>query len=131
MKRVAGFIIPIFSFLFVLPGSASAAAHSLCPSAFANLCKMQADTAGGIAGNIVTVLIIIAIILSLVYLVYGGIKWITSGGDKAKVEAARSHITAAIIGVVIALLSYLILNVVVYVFTGKTFNSFSLPKLLD
>ncbi|HVF69654.1 MAG TPA: hypothetical protein VNA13_03755 [Xanthomonadales bacterium] len=129
MKKLLSIFLSTVSFIFFLPSVAFAA--DLCPPSFANLCKLQAGTAGGAVGNIVSVLIIIAIILSLIYLVYGGIKWITSGGDKAKVDAARSHITAAIIGVVIALLSYLILNVVVYVFTGQTFNSFKLPKLLD
>ena len=34
-------------------------------------------------------------------LIMGGIEWITSGGDKAKYEAARKRITAAIVGLVL------------------------------
>lgn len=40
-------------------------------------------------------------IASLFYLLMGGIQWITSGGDKAGVAAARDKITAAFIGLAI------------------------------
>jgi len=51
--------------------------------------------------RMVDVAIIGSGILLLVYLVYGGMEWLTSGGDKAKLESARSKITNAIIGVTI------------------------------
>ena len=41
---------------------------------------------------------IIAGILTFAYLIWGGIQWITSGGDKAAYEEARGRITAALIG---------------------------------
>lgn len=40
-------------------------------------------------------------LIFLFMLLMGGLKWITSGGDKAQVEAARSQITQAITGVII------------------------------
>jgi hypothetical protein len=46
------------------------------------------------------VLLIGAGIAALFYLILGGLQWITSGGDKAGVEAAREKITAAMIGLV-------------------------------
>lgn len=49
---------------------------------------------------------------AIVYLAYGGIKWITSRGDKVGVEAARKQIVAAIIGLVVVLGTFTILNVV-------------------
>ncbi len=132
MKKILSSVLSIFSFLFVLPAFAFAAEpKSLCPSAFENLCKLRAGNAGGIVGNIVTFLFVLAIVLALIYLVYGGIRWITSGGDKGKLDAARQHLTAAVIGLMIALLGYIILNVVVYVFTGKPFTEVKIPKLLD
>src|SRR5579872_5086824 len=35
------------------------------------------------------------------YLILGGFNWLTAGGDKSKIEAARSMITNAIIGITI------------------------------
>jgi len=46
-------------------------------------------------------LLIIASLLAFFYLILGGIQWITSGGDKAGMEAARNKITHAIVGLII------------------------------
>lgn len=61
---------------------------------------------------IVNVMFLIAAFLAVAYLMYGGIKWITSRGDKIQVEAARKHIVAAVIGLVIVAGSFFALNVV-------------------
>lgn len=51
--------------------------------------------------NVLEILMILAAIATLVYLVWGGLEWITSGGDKAGTEKAKSKITDAVIGLVI------------------------------
>ncbi len=61
---------------------------------------------------IVNYLFLIAAFLAVAYLMYGGIKWITSRGDKIQVEAARKHIVAAVIGLLIVAGSFFALNVV-------------------
>jgi hypothetical protein len=45
----------------------------------------------------------IGIIIFFIIFLIGGINWITSGGDKVKVEMARSKITHAVIGLIILL----------------------------
>lgn len=60
----------------------------------------------------ITFLFVLATLLALGFLIYGGIKWITSGGDKAGVESARKIITYAIIGLVIAFLAFFIINLI-------------------
>ena len=67
-------------------------------------------------GSAITLMLIIAVILSLIYLILGGIAWINSGGDKSKVAAARSRLTFAIVGLIIALCSFLIVDVIGYFF---------------
>lgn len=46
-------------------------------------------------------LLILAALLAFIYLILGGIQWITSGGDKTGMEAARNKITHAIVGLII------------------------------
>jgi hypothetical protein len=58
----------------------------------------------------------ICIGLSLIYIVIAGMQWITSGGDKTKLDAARKKLTYAIIGLVVAFMSFLIVSVLGYVF---------------
>lgn len=46
-------------------------------------------------------IMVLASLLVLLYLIWGGIEWITSGGDSAKVQKARDKITQAIIGILV------------------------------
>lgn len=55
---------------------------------------------------------VIAALLVFMYLIWGGIEWITSGGDKGKTESARNKITAAVIGLIVVAASFAILQLV-------------------
>ena len=77
-------------------------------------------------------LFIVATILAVVYLLIGGIRWITSKGDKMAVEAARKQIVAAVIGLVVVAAAFLIINVVFNLLgTNNPLkgDSFQLPTL--
>lgn len=54
----------------------------------------------------------LGIILALIFLLYGAIKWIVSRGDKAALESARSHIVMAIVGLLLVILSWVIVNLI-------------------
>lgn len=56
---------------------------------------------GQLVSAAVGVLLILSALLAFFYLILGGIQWITSGGDKANMEAARNKITHAIVGLII------------------------------
>lgn len=91
------------------------------------LCKAQDNSLGSIIGFAVTILFIVAVLIALVFLILGGIKWITSGGDKANVETARNQIIAAVVGLILVFLSFFILNLVLQAFNLSLF-SLQLPK---
>ena len=57
-----------------------------------------------------TLLIIASVILALFFLIWGGLSWITSEGDKQKLAAARQKITYSIIVLLIVFLSFFIVN---------------------
>ncbi len=60
----------------------------------------------------ISALFFIGIIVTLVFLIRGGIIWITSGGDKEKLDKARKTIIYAIIGIIVILLSFVIVSTV-------------------
>jgi len=65
------------------------------------------DFAGKLAGFIALILklgLMIAGVMSLIYLLWGAFEWITSGGDKTALENARNKIVHAIIGLAIVAL---------------------------
>jgi hypothetical protein len=122
---------------FVVAGityfSLSGAVHaqSICPQGqFINLCKLKLDNASTIVSSVATILLIIAILLSLFFLIWGAIRWITSGGDKGKLDGARTAITAAIVGLILAFLAFFILSVLTFLFTGKGLTSFTIPTIV-
>ncbi len=63
---------------------------------------------GSLVSAMVSAVIVVAALASLLYLIQGGLNWITSGGDKGKLETAQKHITNAIIGLVIIVASFAI-----------------------
>jgi cytochrome bd-type quinol oxidase subunit 2 len=62
--------------------------------------------------NLLTLFLIITAVVALFMLIIGGIRWMTSSGDKAKMEGARSQITQALIGLVIVFCSFAIITLV-------------------
>lgn len=47
-------------------------------------------------------------LLVFIFLIWGGIEWLTAGGDKSKTESARQKITNAIIGLAIVAAAFAI-----------------------
>lgn len=62
-------------------------------------------------GNIINIAAILAGVATVFFIVWGGVRFITSGGDPVKVEGAKKTITYAIVGFVIILLSFVIIKV--------------------
>ncbi|NCN45610.1 MAG: hypothetical protein COU63_03685 [Candidatus Pacebacteria bacterium CG10_big_fil_rev_8_21_14_0_10_36_11] len=67
-------------------------------------------------------LISIGAIMVLIFFIWGALEWISSGGDKGKVENARNRITQAFIGLVVLVGSYVIIGFVSEIFFGESFN---------
>ncbi|OGV97156.1 hypothetical protein A2W24_00420 [Microgenomates group bacterium RBG_16_45_19] len=77
---------------------------------------MQITDVGLLISRAVSVALMVAAIAVFVFLVWGGVQWITSGGDKGKVEEARGRITNALIGLAIVAAAWAIMNLVSYFF---------------
>lgn len=62
--------------------------------------------------NIINALLAFAGVAALFFIIYSGIKFVTSGGDAKQVEGAKKTLTYAVIGLIVILLSLFILNVI-------------------
>lgn len=75
----------------------------------------------------------IAGLLLLMYLIWGGIDWIVSEGDKEKLSKAQHKITNAIIGIIVVAISLTIFvtvgGILGIVQSGPGGFSFTLPQL--
>lgn len=65
---------------------------------------------GSIFTNIINALLFIIGALSVVMLIYGGIRYTTSGGNSNSVTAAKNTIIYAIIGLIVAFLAFAVVN---------------------
>jgi len=128
MKRFAA----LFAVASTFAAAAPAYAIGLCPpgSSFGSLCNIKPQNAGNIIGTVIQVLLIIAILTCLFFLIWGGIRWITSGGDKGRIAQARGTIIAAVVGLIISLAAFFILNVILIFVTGQGISTMSIPTLL-
>lgn len=61
-------------------------------------------------------------LLLLLYMIWGGIDWITAGGDSGKVGNARNKITQAVIGMIILAFSFVLIGFIGKLFFGNQFD---------
>lgn len=130
MKKITALSLSAVSyFSLALPAFAQVPNEiNPCPagSQFNSLCGL--NFSGGVVGSIITVAFIVAALIALGFLIFGGIKWITSGGDKAGVEGARNTIVAALVGLVIVFLAYFLIRLI-FTFFGLTFENLTIPNI--
>lgn len=69
------------------------------------------DNLGSIFIAIVNVVFYVGIAMTVIFLIIGGIRYITSGGSKEGAEAARGMITNAIIGFIVVLGAFAIKSI--------------------
>ncbi len=84
---------------------------------------------GRLFSGVVAFLLLAAFILSFFFLILGGISWLTSGGDKAAVEAARNKIIAAIVGLVIVAATWALFQLVGGTIGFNILGGFEVPRL--
>jgi hypothetical protein len=73
---------------------------------------VDTTTVGSIAKTIVTFFSIIVGAASIIMIIYGGFRYITSGGDSGRVGNAKNTLIYAIVGLVIVALAQLIVHFV-------------------
>ena len=83
---------------------------------------MPADLIGadGVFTKITNTILYAVGIISVIMLILGGIRYVVSGGDSKKVTDAKNTIMYAIIGLIVAILSYAIVNFVISAVGGQT-----------
>jgi len=79
-----------------------------------------------IASAFLTVFATIGVLLTLFFIAWGGIKWITSGGDKNKVDSARKTIIYSIIGFFVVVFSFFIIRIVGQIIGSPFLKTFGL-----
>ena len=111
MKRAAKLTAGLIPFIYASPAFAQDYTIAIPkPPGF------QIEDLGLLVSRGIGIALLVAGVLVFAYLVWGGIQWITSGGDKAKTEESRSRITAALIGLAIVAAAWAVMQLISYFF---------------
>jgi hypothetical protein len=114
-------LILIFSFL---PISAEAAGLVPCGGGSGepecSVCDLVT-----LADNVINFIIQLSFVISALLFAYAGFLFFTAGADPGKVTSARKIFTNAIIGIIIILTAWLLVNVLLTVLTGDSAGRFT------
>lgn len=120
-------ILTVEAVAFGIAASSALAADRSSVSAVDDSVAPFADL-GLLIRNILSIIFFLAGLLAFIYLLIGGLQWITSGGDKAAASAARDRITAALVGLIIIVAAFAITLVLERVFGIRILSGVSFPS---
>ena len=115
-KIILATIISAFGLGFLAGSVPAYAATDVCSSKApqevkdAAGCYGNANQLPGVITGILNAIIVVAGLVAVVFVLIGGINYMTSAGDSAKVKKAKETILYAVIGLIIAALSFAIVN---------------------
>ena len=127
MKKLRLFIISAFAIIGigVAPALLATPAYAASP---AESIKEGTDSIGGNESqptleqgikDVVNVLLFILGAIAVIMIIIGGIRYTTSNGDSSSIQGAKNTILYAVVGLVVAILAYAIVNFVVDAFAGR------------
>lgn len=121
MNIFSKFIVFVFSFLLVtaLPVTALALDGSSFPCPQGLNCSTQISggnvpvALNGLISQVIQWLLSIALGLAVLFVVIGGFRYMVSAGNEESAEAAKNTVINSLIGIVLIILSYSVVQVVV------------------
>jgi hypothetical protein len=105
--------------VFAIPSQSVAAINVFqqCSSnAGSAVCGAKNDSASSMITTVINTLLYVLGMIAVLMIVIGGIRYTTSNGDSSAVKGAKDTILYAIVGLIIAMLAYAIVNFVVKAF---------------
>lgn len=86
------------------------------PREIEELQKNAAGFGGNVFQTAIALLLITVVVLSLIFLVWAGLQWAMSGGEKEKLQKARARVTYSIVGLVLAFSSFFVIGLIDSIF---------------
>jgi hypothetical protein len=77
------------------------------------VCEAKADTVQGPVQTVISTLLIAIGIIAVIMIIIGGIRYTLSNGDASQIKSAKDTVLYSVIGLIVAMLAYAIVNFVV------------------
>mgnify|MGYP000853615305 FL=1 len=81
--------------------------------------QKDSRSAGDLAKDFVNIMLFAVGILAVIMIIWGGIRYVLSGGDSGAVSSAKKTILYAVVGLIVAILAYAIVNFVITTIAKK------------
>ena len=81
--------------------------------------QKDSRSAGDLAKDFVNIMLLAIGILAVIMIIWGGIRYVLSGGDSGAVSSAKKTILYAVVGLIVAILAYAIVNFVITTIAKK------------
>lgn len=81
--------------------------------------QKDSRSAGDLAKDFVNIMLFAIGILAVIMIIWGGIRYVLSGGDSGAVSSAKKTILYAVVGLIVAILAYAIVNFVITTIAKK------------
>ena len=82
----------------------------------------------GLISSIISLGFVVGALAFIFYFIIGAVSWITAGSDKSKAQSAKDKLTNAIIGIIILLALFAIVNLI-SVFAGVDLTLLNIDAL--
>jgi Type IV secretion system pilin len=82
-------------------------------SSSSSICAAKGDSAGSMIKIVINTALTILGMIAVLMIVIGGIRYTTSNGNSTQIKEAKDTILYSIVGLVVAIMSYAIVNFVV------------------
>jgi len=118
LKTILTSLALIFGLSLSFAGTSLAAPVDLFPDAACNgnttVCPDKSgDGVFSLVKTVINVLLTVAGITAVIMIIIGGIRYVTSNGEQAHIKSAKDTILYAIVGLVVTILAFAIVNFVV------------------
>lgn len=127
MKKILLAFGLIFAFATPIVVTSNALDNQAHAEGAADLIQKGADStgqkdsrsAGDLAKDFVNIMLFAVGILAVIMIIWGGIRYVLSGGDSGAVSSAKKTILYAVVGLIVAILAYAIVNFVITTIAKK------------
>ena len=116
---VASTLVPVSSAgaIDVFSGAQCTGGTSSASKGGEKICGAQGDKLPDLIKNVINLLLFVVGIIAVIAIIIGGIRYTTSNGDSSQTKAAKDTILYAVIGLVVAIMAFAIVNFVVTAFS--------------
>lgn len=122
IKTVVLVAVLLFGVAVLLPSSDTFAQASQIRDGISDVSDGEARPLSEVIKTAVDVLLYFIGALSVIMIIYGGFRYVTSGGESSGVQSAKNTILYAVIGLIVSVLAFAIANFAVGLFDESNAN---------